>query len=472
MGGSACHVVQRCCIDSSSFAAPYNFADSIATSEGSAMVGPWQAKAQVAGLAQYYREWDSLVRALASSGVMLIRASWLEALQRRGGVLPRHQDLPQEAIWGARDLVHALGNQKKEAPRIVAISHSWLTREHPDPYGFHLNQFAPLLRSFARHCKVEIENVAVFIDWCSLPQRPRYQEEERTYSRALSHMDLWFAHWLTEVWMLTKVPQGVVPYKDRGWTLFERAAAALITPPESVLDLGSLMPGRKNWGQVIKDCQAERGPPLLPEAFEQELARKIFAYEEDRDIVTRSYRDTFHQVLGYAEQLWYGSLAWGDREAEQLAEVLPLCERLQELELQGNDIGDAGAAALAEVIPQCKHLKWLSLEENQITSAGVRRLRDAWVHAGKELTGLETGAQRTGPHPKEGPTRLPQAESPPRSEIGRVGLAPEMGTGQMSTLLARQAAFEARVDAAVARLTGNLSDVADAVGVRSRNRAG
>merc|ERR1719203_857381 len=95
-------------------------------------------------------------------------------------------------------------DHRKPTPPILSISYSWLSGSHPDPEGFHLRVFAPLLKHFARHCKIGVDSLAIFIDWCSLPQLPRTHAEESAYMRALQHIDLWYAHWLVEVWLLTR----------------------------------------------------------------------------------------------------------------------------------------------------------------------------------------------------------------------------------------------------------------------------
>merc|ERR1719210_380672 len=130
-----------------------------------------------------YTEWDSIVRALHGADIVLIRGSFVEAVHRKGGVLPRRQDLPTDAIWDADELFRDVQDYGKPTPQILAISYSWLSRDHPDPDGYHLQVFAPLLRHFATWCKVCTENLALFIDWCSLPQNPRSHEEMATFNR-------------------------------------------------------------------------------------------------------------------------------------------------------------------------------------------------------------------------------------------------------------------------------------------------
>ena len=91
--------------------------------------------------------------------VRLLRLSWLLKQARRGAVLPRRQELPEEAFLSEAE-VRALprgpggeeyetcgcnmtDDQRADKPlRIIAISYGWLTPEHPDPDGEQLRRFA------------------------------------------------------------------------------------------------------------------------------------------------------------------------------------------------------------------------------------------------------------------------------------------------------------------------------------------
>lgn len=458
--------------------APSQLPDTTGSSavEGAADQAPTVAAAM--DFVKYYKEWDSIIGALSGGDTLLVRASWIEKLHRRGSILPRRQELPHDAIWNAEELIQAVRDHNSPTPQIIALSYSWLSREHPDPEGFHLQTFVPLLKHFARRCKLGVDSVALFIDWCSLPQVERSTEESRSFARALRQVHLWYTHWRTEVWLLTRVPDGVTPYEERGWTTFEKAVSTLLKPPESVLDVGQLADGWKNWGQVLRECRARRSPPALPDIFTMDLLHKTFSHEKDQEWLALKYRQTFNHVLRSIDQLWFGCLDWGDTEAIELATILPLCIRLEELELQGNDISDAGAAALAYVIPRCKALTRLGIAENVIGGAALLTMGDAWLNAGKHAHGLDTRNQRSPPKLGIAAGNQPvarqrqrttsdaqQARGPPRSRDME-------GTEQLSALLARQAAFEARIETAVARLTVNLTEVSDTLGAgRRRSRS-
>merc|ERR1712129_487267 len=84
-------------------------------------------------------------------GVCLLRGDWIvEAAASKPTLqLPRRQELPSDAGWHASQLAERLGEPKKKAVAIVAISYCWLAADHPDPSGDHLKLIAPLVSSFA-----------------------------------------------------------------------------------------------------------------------------------------------------------------------------------------------------------------------------------------------------------------------------------------------------------------------------------
>jgi hypothetical protein len=102
--------------------------------------------------------------------VRLLRLSWLLKQARRGAVLPRRQELPEEAFLSEAE-VRALprghvgefletcggclseDDWRADKPlRIIAISYGWLTPEHPDPDGEQLRRFAEQIERERQCC--------------------------------------------------------------------------------------------------------------------------------------------------------------------------------------------------------------------------------------------------------------------------------------------------------------------------------
>ena len=75
----------------------------------------------------------------------------------------------------------------------------------------------------------------------------------------------------------------------------------------------------------------------------------------------------------------YFDVGWGDDEAVQLAEVLPLCTSATELNLGFNKISDRGAKALAAAFAEgaLPKLEKLILLRNQIGDEGAVALAEA-----------------------------------------------------------------------------------------------
>merc|ERR1712048_496266 len=122
-------------------------------------------------------------------------------------------------------------------------------------------------------------------------------------------------------------------------------------------------------------------PPIEPREFAQNLSSKTFTDPSDRDFLTNMFERTFHHVLGSVEQLWFGGLGWGDAEVEELTQVLPMCSRLRELELYGNEITSYGASALGKIIGRCPTVQRLDLDDNKIDEDATNLLLD-WIKAG------------------------------------------------------------------------------------------
>ena len=117
--------------------------------------------------------------------VRLLRLSWLLKQARRGAVLPRRQELPEEAFLSEAE-VRALprghvgewyetcgclmtDEQRADKPlRIIAISYGWLTPEHPDPDGEQLRRFAQQIERERQCCPGGCVDVGVSLCFTAL----------------------------------------------------------------------------------------------------------------------------------------------------------------------------------------------------------------------------------------------------------------------------------------------------------------
>ena len=111
------------------------------------------------------------------------------------------------------------------------------------------------------------------------------------------------------------------------------------------------------------------------------VARKRFTSKKgDLPMVIALNTRTILSIFRDMKELEYSLVGWGDDEAVQLAEVLPLCTSATELNLENNkNISDRGAKALAAAFAEgaMPKLEKLSLFNNQIGDEGAKALAEA-----------------------------------------------------------------------------------------------
>ena len=140
------------------------------------------------------------------------------------------------------------------------------------------------------------------------------------------------------------------------------------------------------------------------------VARKRFTSKKgDLPMVIALNTRTILSIFRDMKELEYRSIDWGDDEAVQLAEVLPLCTSATKLSLERNKISDRGAKALAAAFAEgaMPKLESLSLSNNQIGDEGAKALAEA-VGKGAlpELKELNLGGNQIG---DEGAVALAEA---------------------------------------------------------------
>lgn len=296
--------------------------------------------------------------------------------------------------------------QARKPLKLIAISHAWLTPEHPDPLGEQLVAFADVVARERRCCR-DIGEVCAFVtfhlccpwysaicppwgtyyglplygqqccdsagafpsgefmvfyDYASLHQKDpdtgeKSEAEIAAFAAALNTMGTWYAHKLSSTFALDVLPPGwgTTPYSERGWTTFEAAVSALAKETINTSwtkHVRASVTGRQGEGST-------RPPPLHPEAFAATLARKAFTNgKSDCELVAGLYADVFDGTFGANDLLIYMRSGWGDAEVAQLARVLPLARQARYLDLALNTgilglhggIGAAGWRTLAAAI--------------------------------------------------------------------------------------------------------------------------
>ena len=310
---------------------------------------------------QDYFELGGLLGSVESGAIAPLKGSWIVKLHAAGGRLKRRQDMPAEAYWTAAELrVVALELGEKFGLLFVALSYRWLSKEHPDPDGFHLDIVAsvaklylglsgknasesPLVEAFS---SLQTDaDFALFWDFPSLCQPPRSEAEAALFKRGLKLSNVWYGHAHSVCWMQSELPSGFngAAYEKSGWCYVEAAISAAVKVGLNRLDLGKRT--EKALGfcygseSVVPDmrldctCAGNRLPPPAPEYVRDQLdTDKVFTTRADVALVADLYRSFFDTVASSVEHMDVRNLSWGDSEAELLCAVLPRFRRLKMIE--------------------------------------------------------------------------------------------------------------------------------------------
>ena len=368
-----------------------------------------------------YFDVETLLASVESGAIAAVKGTWLVGLHKRGGRLSRRQDLPPEAFWSAGELRRvALVLGDDFGVLFVALSYRWLTKQHPDPDGFHLGIVASvaelylnprgwkdfqgrdhysLAAAFLEH-GLGLPEFALFWDFASLHQPPRTDAEAKLFPKGLQNSNVWYGHARTVVWMQSELPEGFAArmrasepplaetYEDSGWCYVEAAISAAIKPGFLRLDLAKRTeramaraygPGNP-WqadNMLARVCARRRPPPPSPETVRRLLqTEKRFTNSSDVSKVADLYATFFGKVTNVGE-LKFEGLEWGDADVVELCEVLPRFAALRTLDLSMNKIGPHGASALGEVLKVNAVVTTLGLTYNNIGPEGAIAIAEA-----------------------------------------------------------------------------------------------
>ena len=183
---------------------------------------------------------------------------------------------------------------REDEVQVVSISYPWLTKQHPDPCGFHLSVIAEVLEMFMNlsvkkkvgktdlfpiYEDVPRKQTAVFWDWLSCYQAyypdtssppPTYDEHElelyysqRTrvervgdeavaFKKALENMNDWYVSNKSLKIIQNEPPPNATSsmreYDLRGWCSFEAKIAFWISGSKDVLEMKHLKKMVREWG--------------------------------------------------------------------------------------------------------------------------------------------------------------------------------------------------------------------------------
>ena len=130
-------------------------------------------------------------------------------------------------------------------------------------------------------------------------------------------------------------------------------------------------------------------PPTSIAAFREKVKTLHFSNGADKPVVAGLYEKMLRAALGGSKELTFDSAGWGDAEAVAFAESPPLCTRLEQLNVKGNEFGNEGLKALVRALHDgaAPELEELNLGMNDFSGAdeGLRLLGQAKLPALKTL---------------------------------------------------------------------------------------
>ena len=256
---------------------------------------------------------------------------------------------------------------------ICSISHSWESREHPDPCGFQLEK---LVSCIALYDAAYLSEIWLFYDYVSLFQFERQTpEEQESFRRSMANMHVMYAHehcltlriecltpdgrWRrnseqkVSVYDLASksihaiplrdLTRNQVPYRDRGWCRaeIEWSSAKGATKLNQQIDAVQIegQSGARFTGKV----------PMAPKLFEEQMRNSEFTHRNDAPQVIKLQEKIFFAKVTVCEEVQFENLAEG--EVGQLAKALPFYQRLRLLQLfnfdaseqESNELGEARA---------------------------------------------------------------------------------------------------------------------------------
>lgn len=363
---------------------------------------------------------DKTLESLQNGTLRILSAAWL--LQMPSDyILQRCQDLP-DAAFLSPDVAAEL---YRRPLGLVVVSYPWLSRQHPDPTGFHLRLFRVYLEKHVSYLvTADTQDFGVFWDYATIPQRGLNGElsegERRRQKAGMAAVNKLYGSPDTVKVLLKSMPDcscdklNLMPYDQRGWCLFEATVASLVTPAHRLLDLGLetaraiLDKDGSEWPEIQKAATAQRKPPLHPAIMKAELGVTSFTKGHvDRALVEEKYEEFFYQVVPFAKVFLLTNFSdtsgWNDCNMKNFSLALPAFSRLSFLRMSNHNFSDDGLFAVlkqlvklenlqALVLHRCKGfsgsafqaleggqmpaMKLLALDESAMTDAGLSALAE------------------------------------------------------------------------------------------------
>lgn len=245
-----------------------------------------------------------LLGALRDDSIRLVSCAWL--LQYREDVIKQRQELPGEAFLH-RDDAEQLLRQKQR--KVLALSYGWQSADHPDPNGKTLKA----VRSYLQRQKkknVNVEELALFWDFASCPQKPRYGEQVELFKAALKQMGNLYASVMgTAVLILKDIPQGSkndMAYDSRGWCNFEQGVARMaVANIAAASDPSESLRAAEKERPKLTDISDGRDEKVLVKGNpERELDQVRSKVKDENQVTFSNGKDDRDKVIGLLDDFY------------------------------------------------------------------------------------------------------------------------------------------------------------------------
>ena len=386
-----------------------------------------------------------LIELVGSGAVKPLRGSYAIHLARSGKPLPNKvfEPLPEKAFWTAAQLTELLETltakfgsaeaERRLALVFVAVSCHWLTEEHPDPDGFHLNAVAqfshsyiagsedgasssdfPALRSEIFEPIGSKPDCALLWDYVAVPD---CKSEDRSEWAVASQeaLALWLLHPQIALWTQTDTPRAGTrglpelagnTHERSGWCFTERMMAEQSKPNRARLDLGNRPPLptlaaiassgapalNPPFRLLAAVCTSPRGAPLLPQGFIGRLGTSPaagqpprgprFPNASDRDLACRMYAAAFEAAAASTAALDFHESRWEVAEVEALLAALPHFTACAYLDVSCGPLRISRSDALTSIVSSLPGLatlitggSWVDAEVAPGLAEGLRSAR-------------------------------------------------------------------------------------------------
>ncbi|CAE7734404.1 Nlrc3, partial [Symbiodinium necroappetens] len=291
-----------------------------------------------------------------------------------------------------------------DGTQVISLSHCWESREHCDPYGYHVSKLAKALKG----------EEWVFIDYVSLYQFQRLSQQQNLgFKHAMLYMHVLYCHDGTSTLRIESLtPEEDIAEAKRkqdSVTLYHHPTGLVKPVPVSELVENRTLYGVRGWcvaerewsstrtatdlSREIDSPEGEKGgmAPMLPEAFKKDVAgRLIFTHLDDVKTVCRLQAEVYKEKAEAASGLDRPHCRSLEIINCELRPKLPLLLKalekiklkLRQLHLQQNQLFEEGTRQVIEALALQSNgtLEALSLGYDGIGVANVKALAEAIKH--------------------------------------------------------------------------------------------